>query len=156
DLADGFKYIGSEPLFRLLITAALVMPLFMFPVQQILPVFTGDIFDTVLPGDEEGAMALGLAMGATGVGGLVGALFSTTLSEYPRKGSMMLAGAVTMSLCCLVFASTSLWLPLAPAFGLAVLMLIAGNIGAMLFQVTNNTVIQARVPDQYRGRVMSV
>ncbi|MDA0815281.1 MAG: MFS transporter [Chloroflexi bacterium] len=156
DLVDGFKYIGGEPLFRLLITAALVLPLFMFPVQQIIPVFTADIFHSIFPGDEDGALALGLMMAATGVGGLIGAIYATTLSEFAKKGWLMMAGAIFMSLCFLLFASTSLWMPVTPAFWFAVLLLIAGNVGAMLFQVTNNTVVQARVPDQYRGRVMSV
>jgi MFS family permease len=156
DLVEGFRYIGGDPLFRLLITAALVMPLFMFPVQQILPVFSGDIFDTVFPGDENGAMALGVLMAVTGVGGLLGAIISANLSENPKKGPMMGWGAVSMCVCFAAFASTSLWLPVVPAFWLAVTLLIAGNVGAMLFQVTNNTIIQARVPEQYRGRIMSV
>ena len=156
DLVEGFRYIGGEPLFRLLITAALVLPLFMFPVQQVLPVFSKDIFATIFPNDPDGALALGVMMAATGVGGLIGAIFSTTLAEYPKKGWMMMAGAIFMCLCFFAFAGTSRWMPLHPAFVVTVLMLIAGNVGAMLFQVTNNTVVQARVPDQYRGRVMSV
>ena len=156
DLVEGFRYIIGEPLFRLLITVALVLPLFMFPVQQILPVFTADIFNTIFPNDEGGALALGLMMAATGVGGLIGAIVATGLSDYPRKGWLMMAGAAGMSVCFLVFASTSLLMPMHPAFWFAVLMLVAGNIGAMLFQVVNNTIVQARVPDRYRGRVMSV
>ena len=125
-------------------------------MQQVLPVFSKDIFGTILPNDQDGALALGLMMAATGVGGLTGAIFATGLAEYPKKGWLMMGGAVAMCLCFLVFAGTSLWMPLQPAFWMAVAMLIAGNIGAMLFQVTNNTIVQARVPDQYRGRVMSV
>ncbi len=153
DLAGGFQFIGRNPLFRLLITAALVMPLFAFPVQQILPVFAEEVFGGVFT---DHALALGLMMSATGVGGLIGAIFSATIAEYPHKGRLMMTGAAAMTLCFAAFGSTSLWLPVNPAYVLAVGLLVLGNIGAMLFQVTNNTVIQARVPDEFRGRVMSV
>ena len=153
DLVGGFRYIGGDPLFRLLITAALVMPLFMFPVQQILPVFAEDIFGTLFAGD---GLELGILMGSTGVGGLVGAIVATNLSEVPKKGPLMGLGALAMAGCFAVFASTSLWLPVVVAFWAGVGMLILGNVGAMIFQVTNNTIIQANVPDEYRGRVMSV
>jgi len=153
DLVVGFRYIGSDPLFRLLITAALVMPLFMFPVQQILPVFAEDIFGTMFASD---GLALGILMGSTGIGGLVGAIVATNLSEYRKKGPLMGFGALAMAGCFAVFASTSLWLPMVAAFWAGFAMLILGNIGAMIFQVTNNTIIQANVPDEYRGRIMSV
>ena len=153
DLVEGFRYIGSDPLFRLLITAALVMPLFMFPVQQILPIFAEDIFGTLFASD---GMELGILMGSTGVGGLVGAIVATNLSDFPKKGPLMGFGALAMAGCFAVFASTSLWLPVVVAFWAGVGMLILGNVGAMIFQVTNNTIIQANVPDEYRGRIMSV
>ncbi|MCK9485943.1 MAG: MFS transporter [Dehalococcoidia bacterium] len=153
DLVGGFQFIGRNPLFRLLITAALVMPLFAFPVQQILPVFAEKVYGGIF---SDSAVALGLMMSATGVGGLIGAVFSANIGNYPHKGRLMMTGSAVMTVCFAGFASTSLWLSVSPAFVMAVLLLVLGNVGAMLFQVTNNTVIQARVPDEYRGRVMSV
>ena len=61
----------------------------------------------------------------------------------------MLLGVLVMGGCYLAFALSSF-------FWLAVAFLVVGSVGRMLFMVTNNTVIQARVPDAYRGRVMSV
>src|SRR5690606_13111521 len=153
DLTEGFRYIGSDPLFRLLITAALVMPLFTFPVQQILPVFAEDVFGTMFGAE---GMALGILMASTGVGGLVGAIVATNLSDFPKKGMLMGLGAVAMAALFAAFASTSLWLPVVAAFWVGVALRVLGTIGAMIFQVTNNTIIQANVPDEYRGRVMSV
>ncbi len=153
DLAGGFRFIGQNPLFRLLITAALVMPLFAFPVQQILPVFAEEVYGSVFSAD---GLELGILMSATGVGGLIGAIFSANISEFPHKGRLMMTGAVVMTICFAAFGSTSLWLSVNPAYVAAIGLLMLGNIGAMLFQVTNNTVIQARVPDEFRGRVMSV
>ncbi|MCA9856793.1 MAG: MFS transporter [Dehalococcoidia bacterium] len=152
DLWGGFTYVAADPLFRLLILAALLMPLFMFPVQQLLPVFAEDTFADMFVAEGRG---LGLLMGATGVGGLIGAFVATNMSEVRKKGPLMGFGALFMSGCFVVFGTTSLWLPLTAAFWGAAVMLILGNVGAMIFQVTNNTIIQANVPDEYRGRVMS-
>ena len=141
-LTGGFAFIGRTPLFRVLIITSLVMPFFALPVQQILPVFSEQVF-------ERGPSALGILIGATGVGGIIGALASASLEEYERKNRMMLLGVLVMGGCYLAFALSSF-------FWLAVAFLVVGSVGRMLFMVTNNTVIQARVPDAYRGRVMSV
>ena len=142
DLTGGFRYILATPLFRLLILTAMVMPLFAFPVQLILPVFADDVF-------EGGAGSLGLLMAATGVGGLAGALIAANLDHVPRKGRVMFAASLLMGVCFIAFA-------LAPGFLLALLFLAAGNVGGMLFMATNNAILQAKVPDELRGRVMSV
>ncbi|MEX2373212.1 MAG: MFS transporter [Dehalococcoidia bacterium] len=154
DLVDGFRFIGRNPMFRLLITAALVMPLFAFPVQQILPVFADGVFGDVFAGQE--GLALGMLMSATGVGGLIGAFFSANISSFAHKGRLMLWGAASMTLLFAAFGTTTMWLPIPASYAAAIVLLVLGNVGAMIFQVTNNTVIQAKVPDEFRGRVMSV
>src|SRR5262249_28730098 len=42
-MAEGFRYIGRTPLIKILQLSALVMPLFAFPVQLVLPVFAKDV-----------------------------------------------------------------------------------------------------------------
>jgi MFS family permease len=141
-LAEGFRYIGRTPLMRVLLLSALVMPLFAFPVQLVLPVFAKDVFDM-------GPGGLGLLMASAGIGGLVGALLTASLDSVPHKGRLMLIGTVLQGGCFIVFA-------VSPVFGAALLFLALGNIGGMLFMTTNNSVIQTRVPEEYRGRVMAV
>ncbi|MDA0269739.1 MAG: MFS transporter [Chloroflexi bacterium] len=142
ELGAGFTFVWRTPLFRMLIIIALVMPLFAFPVNQILPVFAEDVF-------KRGPVALGYLMSVSGIGGLVGALIAAGISDYPHKGWLQIGGAVAMLLCMIAFA-------IIPAFLPALVLLALGNVGAMIFQVTNNAVIQAQVPDEYRGRVMAV
>ena len=142
DLLGGFRYIARQPVIRLLIIVAMVMPLFMFPVQQILPVFAEDVF-------QRGPNALGQLMAAAGVGGLVGALIAANLDNVSAKGMLMFIGAMLMGVAYIVFA-------FAPSYGLALLMFGVGNVGAMVFQTTNNATVQAIVDDDVRGRVMSV
>lgn len=147
ELTGGFKYILDDPALRLLMLAALLMPLFAFPVQQLLPVFAKDVFSDGT--DSQSALYLGLLSAASGFGGLIGAIVSANMDAQPAKGKLMLIGGIAMGMFLVAFA----W---APAFPVALLFLAAMGIGQMLFQVTNNTAIQAELPGAIRGRVMSV
>jgi MFS family permease len=108
-------------------------------VQQVLPVFAVDVFAT-------GATGLGLLAAMSGVGGLIGAVVSANLDSQPAKGRIMLVGGISMGVFLALFA-------LSPSFVLALLSIAAAGIGQMLLMATNNTVIQARVPEDMRGRV---
>ena len=142
ELAGGFRYIGRTPLIRVLLLSALVMPLFAFPVQLVLPVFAKEVYDL-------GPGALGFLMAFAGLGGLIGTLLAASLDGAPRKGRIMLFGTVLQGGFFIAFALTPMFVP-------ALVFLALGNIGGMLFMTTNNSVIQMRVPEEYRGRVMSV
>lgn len=61
----------------------------------------------------------------------------------------MLFGTVLQGALFVAFAMT-------PGFVPAMIFLAVGNIGGMLFMTSNNSVIQMRVPEEYRSRVMSV
>ncbi|MDZ7727358.1 MAG: MFS transporter [Dehalococcoidia bacterium] len=142
DLLGGMKFVISSPLFRLLLATALLMPLFAFPVQQILPVFAEEVFSWPDVG-------LAILASSAGAGGLLGTLIAANLDHIQRKGRVMLFGGLLMAFTFIGFAFV-------PNFWVASLLLGVGNTGAMLFMVTNNTIIQAKVPDEYRGRVMSL
>jgi predicted MFS family arabinose efflux permease len=88
-------------------------------------------------------------MGAMGVGGLGGAVISANADHLPRKGLVMLAGGALMGTGYLVFA-------LMPWFWPALLVIAIASTGRMLFQVMSQTTLQVLVPDEYRGRVMSL
>ena len=142
DFVEGFRYIHQHPLIAKLLILGLVFPLFAFPLQQMLPVFAEDVFN-------QGPSGLGLLGVATGVGGLTGAMLAARLHSFPRKGRLMLAGGLWMGTLFVVFTQTSAFVP-------ALIMLGLGNIGGMVFQTTNQTVIQAQLPAAVRGRVMPV
>jgi len=142
DFLGGFLYIKSDRMIGLLIVAAILMPLFAFPVNQILPVFAEDVFD-------RGSTGLGLMLSMTGVGGLAGAVISANMEKQPNKGRLMLIGGLILGFATLAFG-------LAPFFVFALAVLVVNGIGQMLFQATNNSSVQALVPADVRGRVMSV
>lgn len=145
DFTVGFRYIGKDPTLRLLMIAALIMPLFGFPVQQLFPVFAADVYS----GWGGESIRLGLLASAAGVGGLAGALIAANMDDQPAKGKLMFIGGAIMGICMLLFA-------LSPFFAIALIFLVAMGIGQMVFQATNNATIQANLPNEVRGRVMSV
>jgi MFS family permease len=139
---EGFRYIWRHETIRLLIFTSLLIPMLAFPVQQMLPVFADDVFN-------KGAAGLGIMAAMSGVGGLTGAILSANMDKQANKGRLLLIGGCVMGVFTIGFALSPWFLP-------ALLLLVAANVGQMLFMTTNNTVIQANLPAEIRGRVVSV
>ena len=143
DFLGGFKYIRDHRMIALLLSLGLVFPLLGFPLQQMLPVFARDVFN------DDGGSKLGLLAASQGIGGLAGAMIAANLGGFPQKGKLMLVGGLWMGGLFIAFTQMSMFIP-------ALFMLALGNVGGMIFQTTNNTVIQSNIPAEVRGRVMSV
>ncbi|MFQ5380347.1 MAG: MFS transporter [Dehalococcoidia bacterium] len=143
DFMGGFRYIMGDSLMQLLLVAGVILPIFSFPVQQLLPVFAKEVF-----GSESGVV-LGLLAAATGVGGLAGAIVAANFDDRPSKGRHMLFGGLAMATFLFCFA-------VAPSLKIALIVLVVSGVGQMIFTATNNTVIQATLPQEVRGRVMAV
>jgi len=141
-IVAGYRFVWrARPIRTLLLLLALVS-LMGLPYAVLMPIFAGQIL-------HGGPRALGLLMGAAGVGALTGAL---TLAA--RRGIRGLERWIALStagfgVCLILFAcSRTLWLS-------AALLCPAGF--CIIGQLTSsNTLIQTIVPDDLRGRVMSV
>ncbi|HLF79501.1 MAG TPA: MFS transporter [Dehalococcoidia bacterium] len=142
EFREGLSYVTRDRLLGMLVVSGMLLPLFGFPVQQMLPIFAEDVF-------HQGPTGLGFLAAMSGLGGLAGAMVSANMDGQPAKGKLMFAGGICMAVFTIAFA-------LAPFFGLAMIFLALSNIGQMLFQTTNNTVIQAQAPPELRGRVNSL
>lgn len=142
DLAEGFQYITRTALVLGLLLFATVPVIFAMPYQTLMPAFADKVWDV-------GAVGLGILQAAAGVGGLIGALLMANMEAYPRKGLLMFVGALGFGVFLLAFA-------LAPSFYLALPLLCVLSLASMVYMTVNNTVLQTVVPDEVRGRVMSV
>jgi MFS family permease len=96
-----------------------------------------------------GESGLGILYMAVGIGGVVGAMLVANMEAFPRKGLLMFLGA-------LGFGAFLVFFALSPSFGLALPFLAGVGFSSMIYMTVNNTVIQTVVPDEVRGRVMSV
>lgn len=142
DFSGGFTYIKGSALLVGLLLFATVPMIFALPYQTLLPVFADRIFDV-------GSAGFGIMQAASGVGGLIGAFIVANLDSYPRKGRLMLGGT-------LVFGSLLVGFGLSPVFPIALLVLVGIGFASMIVMTVNNTLIQLVIPDEVRGRVMSV
>jgi MFS family permease len=142
DLAEGFQYVTRTALVLGLLLFATVPVVFAMPYQTLMPAFADKVWDV-------GALGLGILQAAAGVGGLIGALLMANMEAYPRKGLLMFMGALGFGVFLLAFA-------LSPSFYAALPLLCALSLAAMVYTTVNNTVLQTVVPDEVRGRVMSV
>jgi len=141
-IVEGFRFVReTEPIRALLLLLGLVS-LVAMPYTVLMPIFA----DRILHG---GARGLGILMGATGVGALLGALTLAT-----RKGVYGLGRWVAFS--CAGFGITLVLFSWSRVFWLSTAMLLPVGFCMMLQMSSSNTLIQAMVPDQLRGRVMAV
>ncbi|MBZ5704473.1 MAG: MFS transporter [Acidobacteriia bacterium] len=141
-MLEGFRWVRqTRPIWALLLLLGLVS-LVAMPYTVLMPVFA----DKVLHG---GARGLGILMGATGVGALLGAL---TLAS--RTGVRGLGRWVAFS--CAGFGVGLILFSFSRNFWLSVGLLLPVGFCMMLQMSSSNTLIQAMVPDELRGRVMAL
>jgi MFS family permease len=136
------RYVRRRPRVLAILSVAAVVSLFGIPFLVFLPIFARDVL---------GKDALGLSwlMAATGVGAVASALAQTYLSNYQRRGLVLLVGAMAFGVVTIAFA-------LSRQYGPSLVFLAALG-GAMVSVTTNtNNLLQTLVRDEMRGRVMSM
>jgi len=95
-----------------------------------------------------GPECLGLLFSSAGLGTILGALFLASLGSS-RRGPIYLAGILIWVVSLTVFAVSS-W------FWVSAGALLAFGVGQTLAGTTTTTLVQTRVPQQMRGRVLSL
>jgi predicted MFS family arabinose efflux permease len=141
-LREGLNYtLHTEPIRTLLIDLTLTIMLG-FSVVTLIPAWASE----VLGGDVQ---TNGLLLSGRGVGALLGALMIAFLGSRRMRGRLLAWASFTLPLAMLVFALLR-WIPMAVVF--------IGIIGWSLIVMANvtNALVQTAVPDEMRGRVMSL
>ena len=142
NVIEGFRYVAGNFPIRGLLGLLGVVSLTGMPYTVLMPIFA----DKVLHG---GAQALGMLMGAAGVGSLCGALLLASRRTVRGFGRGAAAAAAVFGACVAVFGySRTYWLSMA--------ILVLAGFAVMVQMGASNTLIQSMVPDQLRGRVMSI
>jgi len=139
-LAEGLRYVRSEPVILLAICVVGVVAVFGLNNQVLLPLAARDL----LGGD---ATTYGFLGAAVGLGSLVSSL--AMAAGRPPTLRLLLAGGGAIGLAITLMALSRI-LPLS-----LLLMAVVGW-GLIAMAATTNTIIQLTVPDALRGRVMSV
>jgi MFS family permease len=142
DIVEGFRFVWRTGPVRALLLLLGAVSLFGTPYAVLMPIFA----DQILHG---GASALGLLMGASGLGALIGALSLAVRNKVRGLGRWVAVSTAGFGASLILFS-------LSHSFWLSAALLLPVGFTMMIEMAASNTLIQAMVPDNLRGRVMAV
>jgi MFS family permease len=139
---QGFRYIYRAKPIRALLLLLGVVSLTSMPYTVLMPVFA----EKILYG---GPGTLGALMGASGCGAVAGALMLAARQGLRGLGRWVAVSTAALGAGLILFAqSRLLWLSIA--------IMVPIGFSMIVQMASSNTLVQAMVSDEYRGRVMSV
>lgn len=138
----GLSYVKREHVTRTLILNMAVVGLFGISLVTLFPAWSVN----VLGGD---VRTNGLLLSARGLGAMSGALMIASLGKRAARGRLWTIGSFVLPVAMAAFAAAR-WLPL------SLVLLVGLGWGFMVVANSSNALVQTRVPDDLRGRVMSV
>lgn len=142
NIIEGFRFVAQTGPIRALMLLLGLVSFTAMPYAVLMPIFA----DQILHG---GARALGILMGASGLGALGGAVTLAMRKSVRGLGKWIAIACSSFGVCLILFAfSRMMWLSAA--------LLVPTGFSVMLQMASSNTLIQSMVPDRLRGRVMAV
>ncbi|MFA5310716.1 MAG: MFS transporter [Candidatus Omnitrophota bacterium] len=142
DLKDGFIFIKNNRLILALISMVAVVSLFGVAHVILMPIFANDVLNVGIKG-------LGVLMSSAGLGALIGSLILARLGDFKYKGRLLLSSAMVFSVSLIIFSLSKTYL-------LSIFALILIGLSSVTAVALVNTLLQVKVEDRFRGRVMSV
>jgi len=139
-LREGLAYVRGTPLVLLSIAMIGLISTFGMNFPVIIPALAQQVLHA-------GASGYGFLMAASGIGALTAAL----VIAFARRARpiVMVAGGMLLGLGEIVIAFTG-------SFQVSMVLMFLVGLGAIGMTATANTTIQLAVPDQLRGRTMSI
>lgn len=142
NLREGLAFIRGDRLVRTLVWTIAAMSILAFPYSMLLPVFARDVLGV-------GATGLGWLLSASGAGALAGGIALALFGGRVRRGPLLLGSSTAFAIFLAGFA-------LSRSFALSLVLLAGAGFTVILNNATVNALLQSLVPNQLRGRVMSV
>jgi len=141
-LREGFRFARQTKPIRALLLLLGIVSFMALPFSVLMPIFAVKIL-------HGGASAYGWLMGMVGLGAMIGALAIAMRHQLRGLGNVVAYSAVGLGVSLVLF-SASHW------YWASLLILIFCGLAMMMQFTSTNTLLQAMVPDQLRGRVMSI
>ena len=142
DLREGLGFIWRTRTIAGLIVIALMVALFGSSFTVLLPVIARDVLG-------RGEVAFGMLNAARGIGSLVGAIAVGYLSTRPKRGKYLNFVNLLLPFSLAAFGLSHWYVP-------SLLLLVIVGLGLTPQLSLTNMLIQSYIPDEIRGRVMSV
>jgi MFS family permease len=139
---EGFRFAMNDVPIRSALLLLCALSMFGLQYSVFLPIYASDIL-------HGGAKTLGLLMSAAGVGAVLGALQFAARTQYKGLARWIGATCTACALGLMVFS-------FAASFWLCAIVLFVVGFAATSQMAATNTIIQQRVPDEMRSRLMAV
>jgi MFS family permease len=141
-IREGLAYIRGDRLVRTLVWLIAGVSVTTLPYVMLLPVFARDVLRVGAPG-------LGSMLSATGAGALAAGMALAAGRVRIPRGRLILGAGAAFGVALIAFA-------LSPWYPLSLVLLALVGFTMILNSASVNALLQSRVPDHLRGRVMSV
>jgi predicted MFS family arabinose efflux permease len=142
DVEEGLKYVVNHPSVRMLISNLFIITLFGLGIATLIPAWAVE----VLGG---GAATNGFLMAARGFGSLVGALMIASMGRLRFHGRIWTINSLLLPIMMIIFAFMSWLVP-------SLIAMAAMGFTFMMIVNLSNAMVQIRIADEMRGRVMGV
>jgi len=142
DVKEGLKYVANHPSVRMLISNLFIITLFGLGIATLIPAWAVE----VLGG---GAATNGFLMAARGLGSLIGALMIASLGHIRFHGKIWTINSLLLPIAMIIFAFMRWLIP-------SLLAMAAMGFTFMMIVNLSNAMVQIRIADEMRGRVMGV
>ncbi len=142
DFNKGLNFIRENREIMNIFLLIAVFSVIGLPYISLLPIFAEEVFHA-------GAKGLGFLVGSSGIGAFTAALLIAARRDIKDKTRFMSIAALTFSVALFFFSlSGIIWVSL--------LIIMAAGWGMVSYLAVANSFIQITVPDELRGRVMSI
>ncbi|NCF27213.1 MAG: MFS transporter [Gammaproteobacteria bacterium] len=147
--AEGLKFIITSKLFAVLIPLTWIVTFFGVSFIQLMPVFA-----EILSVGERG---FGFLLSASGVGSVTGTMFIVFVQNTRRLGWLILGGSLCASLALFGISVVTHYADaIQNAYAIAICFVFLMGMFNSMYLISSMTVLQMRVPDALRGRVMGI
>ncbi len=137
---SGFSIVWNRPDLRSLFALGFITPILILPFVQFLNVFARDIL-------EIGASGLGYMMAISGIGSVIGAL-------YVAQRAIGVGTARYQPYLVMVVAASVVGIAISTSVPITFALLFAEGLIAAIMLSTNMAIVQMRISDDIRGRVL--
>jgi MFS family permease len=142
DVKEGLKYVVNHSDIKMLISGLFVTTLFSLGIATLIPAWAV----VVLGGD---ATTNGFLLAARGFGSLIGALTIAALGRFRFRGRVWTINSLLLPITLVLFAYMRWLIP-------SLIVIAAMGFTFMMIVNLSNAMVQTRIPDDMRGRVMGI
>lgn len=142
DMKAGLSYVRHHPAVRMMISNLFITTLFGLGIVTLIPAWSV----TVLNGD---AKTNGFLLAARGIGSLIAALIIAALGRFRFRGKVWTVNSILLPISMIIFAFMTWLIP-------SLITIAAMGFTFMMIVNLSNAMVQTRITDEMRGRVMGV